>query len=105
MPGRGFARFALLEMVFSGKIHLRKRNPLGCVEDLCRGLLACFWRQAEVGLLPFEGRVTPLECRGHALPCVRRVVEKAGAKNYGRAFLSCRYWRDKGGCGHFAWVS
>ena len=48
--------------------------------------------------------VRDVECRGHALPCVRRVVEKAGAKNYGRAFLSCRYWRDKGGCGHFAWV-
>jgi len=44
-------------------------------------------------------------CRGHDEPCVKRAVNKPGSANHGRSFLSCRKWRDKGGCGHFAWLN
>ena len=65
------------------------------------------WQHWGAGLVPDKGETVEgaPECRGHNAPCVRRVVQKQGAKAQGRTFYSCRFWQNREkNCGHFAWA-
>lgn len=75
---------------------------LGAGEQADRGAAACQWRSLLVGAKP------PPRCKGHDLPCARRVVKKDGPTQ-GRVFWVCKLPVGRKGdkvarCDHFEWA-